>query len=153
MIDAGQHRAKVVSWWVDIVEALNGEPKACILFETEDGDQIRWDGFFNKKDGGANKNTVSVLKCCGLKGDLSEILDSENGLQRGKEVFITIERDGDYLRVKWVNETSGRASSLSDGEKAKVAKLLKSLSAKEGLKPSVKNHAPGASIDDEDLPF
>lgn len=163
-VQPGRYKAKITDWGVEEVEQLGGEPKASIVFEfypTEGTvESIKWDGFFKKTDGDINKKTVETLLTCGLQGDFLDLLPGGPGLDKEKELEITVIIDGEYHRVEWVNEPGGSAY-IKKVEGQDIAKKLKGLSLNAGLKggkPAVKNYAPGASnppsVDEnEEIPF
>lgn len=156
----GTYSAKIVDWGIEEVEQLDGAPKAVVVFDFQNSDdegcRIKWDGFITKRDGQINKKTVDTLVRCGLNGNFLQLIEGGSGLDTEKELEIEIVKEGEYLRVEWVNEPGG-SQFIKKAAGGDIAKKLKGLSLMAGLKDPVKkpfNHAPGADNDgDEKIPF
>lgn len=151
-VKPGKYLAKITDWGVEEVDKLDGAPLALIIFtfNTDSGavETVKWNGFFTKTDGSINKKTVDTLKVCGLKGDFLDLLPGGPGLDTNQELEITLVKEGEYVRVEWVNEPGG-SSFIKKVSGADISKKLKGLSLAAGLKSQLKNYAPGS----EDVPF
>jgi len=152
-VNPGRYPAKVKDWGVDQVAKLNDALKAVVMFDFKDEaggwHTIKWDGFIEKTDGSINKKTTDTLKLCGMNGNFLDLLQGGPGLDMTKDLEITIERDGEYMRVEWVNDPAGSFTVSKEGT-PDLVKRLKGLSLKAGLKaagPKIRNHAPGAEQD------
>lgn len=164
-VSPGTYTGKVTDHGLEEVAALN-QIKAFIVFEFKSNsgttERIKWDGFILKKDGTINKHTMNTLMACGLKGK-TENLNNEGSLNKTKEMLLTLEMDGDYLKCKWVNDPSASTTQkLIDVKKLKGFDLsgadsYLAMNTKAKTKP-LHNYAPGAvnppQMDtDEDIGF
>ena len=171
-VKPGRYTAKVKDWGLEEVEQLDGAIKAVVIFDFETGEDewetIKWDGFIQKRDGGINQKTVDSLKVCGLSGTFVDLVEGGPGLDTSKDIEITIEHDGQYHKVEWINEPGGGQYTANKEAGSDLVKRLKGLSLEAGLSKSktaskkktttkVKNHAPGAEDsgvdEDEEIPF
>lgn len=102
----------------------NGSEQVAVLFETVNGEQITWWGYFSEK---ATPHTLTALKRCGWDGaDLAEL----TGLGE-KEVELDVQWD-EYqgqqnLRVKWINAANAPMlrDQMSPEQRAAFAARMK----------------------------
>jgi hypothetical protein len=160
----GQFDAQIQDWGLQEVEKVR-QLQAFINFEFEvDGQtqKMRWSSFLFKKDGTVNKHTMETLRVCGFKSSKITDLVNTSALNNKKTYHITTEKEGEYWRVKWVNDPD--ESPMSKAADAKVlagydlSKFNAALMKDQVSAPPVKNYAPGASnppaLDTEEkLPF
>lgn len=153
----GRYDAKIKDWGIEAVEKLAGKLKAVIMFDiivANTGEMVtaKWDGFFENKEGQPNKNTVKTLVLCGFLGDDPAHMDLDNT----KTYEVTVEKNGEYSEIKWVNLPGMGGIKKVTGKttlKPAIRAALDEARRELGLaKKKPKNHAPGASNDD-DIPF
>jgi hypothetical protein len=161
-VPPGRYLAHITDYGVESIEKLGGLPKAVITFEIQialgESTSGRWEGFFETKDGKPNQNTCKTLVTCGFGSDDPLDLNKGDSLDNATEYQVTIEKDGEYNKIKWVNKP-GVGASIKKSTTAKrvgsgVKKALQDARKELGITPAkkVKNYAPGAQADDE-LPF
>lgn len=173
---AGEYKARPQDWGVKET-VIDGKKilLAVITFAfnykvgtVEKSASIRWEGFFFKKDGDLSSKTLDVLDVCGFKSPTLDDFTKTDALNTQRAVNITLEFDGKYWRVEWVNDPDETAVGKVEYVKSVqgyegLGKINAALSSRRnekmakanGSKPPVKNHAPGAgtSANDEEIPF
>lgn len=149
-LPAGQYEAKIIDWGLYEVAALGGKIKAVIQFSIKHEDEWvsgRWEGFFENKDGEPNKNTIKTLIACGFRGDDYSDLIGADGLDTSKELSITIEKDGEYNRIRWVNDKNAPQPMKEKKASPKTKIPLKVKAALREMRDSVIKQA------DDGVPF
>lgn len=158
----GRYLAHITDWGVESVEKLGGMAKAVMTFEIQatatETAYGRWEGFFETKENKPNMNTCKTLVTCGFGSDDPMDLNQGDSLDNQTEYEVTIEKDGEYNRIKWVNRP-GEGSRVKKSTTTKkinpgVRKALQDARLELGVvaqKTKPKNFAPGAN--DEKLPF
>ena len=148
-ITAGTWPGRVKSWDLVEVEKIN-QLKLVIWFNVAGSDwdkDIKFEGFFLKKDGTQNKKTYKTLSTCGFtSSDVSELVSDDSALDTNITLDLSIEKDDQgYWFVDWVNTPGGVSQgSIKDKTKLKGHNLSKLNSFLGPQKPKVKNYAPGA---------
>jgi hypothetical protein len=153
----GKYDAKIKDWGIEAVDKLAGKLKAVIVFDiivANTGEMVsaKWDGFFENKEGLPNKNTIKTLVLCGFQGDDP----SQMVLDNSKTYEVTVEKNGEYSEIKWVNlpgmngiKKVTTKTILKPSIRAALDEARRELGV---VKKKPKNFAPGAS-DDDDLKF
>lgn len=158
-----RYLAHITNWGIESVEKLGGLPKAVITFEIQatptETVNARWEGFFETKDGKPNLNTAKTLVACGFGSDDPQDLNLGDSLDNQTEYEVTVEKDGEYNKIKWVNKPGGGAgikkSTTAKRVGSGVKKALQDARKEFGVTPTkkvIKNYAPGA-VQDDDIPF
>lgn len=151
----GSYEAFATDWGLKEVEKLKAL-QAFIVFEFKVNDQVQkltWSSFLFKTDGGVNKHTADVLSTCGFTGKNITELNNPSALNNKKPYNITVEKNGEYWKVKWVNDPDEAPSTkVSDPKKLAgydLSKFNAELVKNSQSKP-LKNHALDV---EETLPF
>lgn len=156
----GRYPCRITDWALEEVEKLNNAQVVKIVLDIKYQDQSiegRWSGFVNTKDGKPNQNTVKTLLSSGfLSDDVRTLNTAGDALDTAKEMEITIEKDDKGNPVaKWLNSAGGgsglKKAPITSGKNLAFAGAL-SAALKLKKEKKIKNHAPGAS-NDEELPF
>lgn len=132
-LEPGNYRANPVRWGFVEKKTKEGESffMAAVVFNLLDvNEEITWEEFIiAKSTGELNAKLMKGLKACAFKADDIASLTDEDALDSEKEVELTIEREGNFLKVKWVNEPGqGRVTSFMEANEAhkRIKALLKS---------------------------
>lgn len=172
-IKPGKYPAKAVSGYKG-VSKNKGTPfiEVTFEFENEPGEKetIKWTGYLTEK---TTERTYEALAIAGWNGEF----DSNNSIpvnyfDKSANPMITIveedytDRDGNpktSMKVAWVNQPgTSRYEAEPDvvksafagmDFKAKLAAARSKLNIEVPKKKAIKNHAPGAINQDEELPF
>ena len=102
-IEPGEYKAQVIDWKVVEVPQLDNKLQIMVSLELDNGAIMTWKDFFQKKDGSPNQKTLNTLKTLGFKGNIQN-LTSATALNTQKMFLVTVEKDGDYSKVAWIND-------------------------------------------------
>ena len=123
-------KGMIKDFGIELVPQLDDMPKLVVNFElTEKDDDIKyqtmkWDGFFVKRDGSLNLNTMKCLVQMGFSGEDPIILADGTGLDISHEYFLEIEvNEQGYQNIKWINRHEG--GGLQEIKKAGADALRK----------------------------
>lgn len=139
----------IYNWELVEVEAIN-QLKLVIWFKCEGTGwkkNIKFEGFFLKKDGTQNKKTYDTLKRCGFNSsDIGDLISDENALDRQEVYTLDIKEEDGYWYVDWVN-VEGSQNAITNKQVLKGHNLSKLNSFLGTPKPSkkVKNYAHGGA--------
>lgn len=137
----GKYFARAIG--ADFGFTKHGTEQVAVLFETLNGEQITWWGYFSEK---ATPHTLTALKRCGWDGaDLAEL----TGLGE-KEVELDVQWD-EYqgqqnLRVKWINSANAPMlrDQMSPEQRAAFAARMKGQVMAHAKAEQAKQVAPAA---------
>lgn len=154
----GQYKAQLKDYGLEEVAKMNGKIKVVLQFDVDaSGEWVsgRWEGFLENKDDTPNKYTLKTLLTCGFNGvDIGD-LTKPNALDLTKDYSVTVERIGEYNKIKWVNipgQTFGiKKMTTAPKSSLKLKAAFSDLKKEMGIETKkIKNYAPGA---EDELPF
>jgi|GEM_PF-4371079 len=160
-LEPGRYKAFIKDYGITEVESL-GALKAFIQMDIEHEGAFyngTFDCFCLKKDGTPNQKLIKTLITCGFSGENVGDLVNQGALDMQKEYEVTVILDGEYKRIEWINDPA--FSMISKVNDPKVLGGLnfrsefKNARDEMGIKPKpkVKNYAPGASNDPDEMGF
>jgi hypothetical protein len=149
---SGVWPAQIKSWTLDHVEEYDAWVLKIWMAVKGEGwtKAMQWSGWMEKKDGGPNRNTFKTLALCGFESDNFAELANDDALDTETWFNVTVEADGKYWNIKWINTQDFDTGAVAGAKVLKGADLTKLNSYLGPAKPKLKNHAP-PSLDTSDI--
>ncbi len=166
-VPPGVYAARVTDYGLEEIEKLNNAIKVVIMLDvvidpTKQPLAGKWDGFIATKDGMPNAKTMKTLAVCGMKSDdIMDLAIKPDMLNTSRDLEVQVVRDGDYMRIEWINLVGGMASIKKTTPKVRPGAQFKAALAEArratGPANAVVNHAAKfsePSFDDaSEIPF
>jgi hypothetical protein len=161
----GVYEANLTDWGLFMVEKI-GQPEIVLHFEFNDPPtgksyKVKFRSFLYKKDGDLNKKTIDTLKVVGFSSSkITDLNDDPSSINNTKKYSIDVNKNTNgYWEVSWVNDLGGKSMDKVSAKKSlagyDLSKFNGALMQNGFVQPKkvVKNYAPGASKDEDSIPF